>query len=345
MDTITVNQSNLEDFSLDAFFQKMEVIDLAEADDPIGTIEKVYLTDQSLIVVDKSVSKAVHIFTPEGESVAVIKAVGRGPGEFVSLTDATYDPHENRILIYDRAQRKVLFYDLKGHFTHEKKYEPYFLSFEVCGEGKYVLFKYQESHHLTIVDQDFREVAAFLPPVAGKLTITPKPFSTYGKHVSFASLYAPYIYAISGSSPGNGLEPQSKIDYQNDAPESAIWPVTAERSGQVLNQYSVGPTHFAQTQGHVFFTYSNQERGTSYALHDKTTGKTLDHSATYRKDVHLYPVVGATEKAVIVSYQLPDLQSWSAPQQGQLGTQFNQLVTWAKDQPESDQPVLVLYYP
>ncbi len=87
----------------------------------IGSIDRVFVTDSIIVVVDKLGSGTIHLFNNEGMHINSFSAPGRGPGEYTSITDAVLYEGNSSLLVYDSKGRKFLFYTLWGEFLKEIK--------------------------------------------------------------------------------------------------------------------------------------------------------------------------------------------------------------------------------
>lgn len=106
----------------------------------IGTIDKLIVTDNELIILDKATQK-VWIYDFNGEYINAIKAQGRGPNEYLNAHTITYKA-PNLIGILDDAQRSLLWFNLLGAFV-ERNEIPYYASdiYEEAG-SLHVMYRY-----------------------------------------------------------------------------------------------------------------------------------------------------------------------------------------------------------
>lgn len=84
----------------------------------IGHIDKLISQDDKFILVDKDKATAIYIFDKTGKFINKIGTKGKGPGEYISLTDITIDEHGN-IIVYDNKQDKLIIYSSEGDLKHE----------------------------------------------------------------------------------------------------------------------------------------------------------------------------------------------------------------------------------
>jgi len=84
----------------------------------IGRVRKIVLFEEMFFIQDRS-TNSVLIFDASGIYISKIEQRGRGPGEFLQISDFTVLPVDSTIFIVDNLQRKVLKYDLAGIFLKE----------------------------------------------------------------------------------------------------------------------------------------------------------------------------------------------------------------------------------
>ena len=84
-------------------------------------------TSENLLVLDYNNMKYTRllIFDLDGSFIKLIQSEGKGPGEYVSISDFTYDPVNKLIVILDSYQKKVLHFSLSGEFVKEYAIDVY----------------------------------------------------------------------------------------------------------------------------------------------------------------------------------------------------------------------------
>lgn len=87
----------------------------------IGRIDKLVVTDEFIFVLDKKLARSVFCFDKEGNKKFKIHRIGRGPGEYVNITDISYNDYTKELLLYCFIRKSVLYFDMKGNFLREMK--------------------------------------------------------------------------------------------------------------------------------------------------------------------------------------------------------------------------------
>lgn len=94
----------------------------------IGNIDRLIVSDDRIVVVDRDQAQAVFIFDHNGNIIAEIAATGRGPNEYIFIDHVAIDTDNDRLAILDRRSRRVLLYGLDGKFIKSQK-----IPFALCG--------------------------------------------------------------------------------------------------------------------------------------------------------------------------------------------------------------------
>ncbi len=82
----------------------------------IGTIKKM-VADSSHIYISDNSYKEIFIFKKDGKYISKISLSGRGPKEYIEISD--FSIHNNLIYILARANRAIKVYKIDGSYSHE----------------------------------------------------------------------------------------------------------------------------------------------------------------------------------------------------------------------------------
>ncbi len=116
----------------------IEFIALETTTDIIGSVEKLIVTDDWLIIHDKA-TKSVWIFNTNGKFMSRINAQGRGPNEYMYLHTIIYK-EPNLIGLLDEGL-KIVWYNTNGEFI-ETEVIPYYASdIYFSDENRYVMYR------------------------------------------------------------------------------------------------------------------------------------------------------------------------------------------------------------
>lgn len=138
--TITITNDNT--IPINDLISHLEYIKLEDTRQPIGSIDRLLMTDEYIIIADEMKSKSVFIFNKKGESIAVINRQGRGPQEYIDLSHVTITPDNKSIAVLDNRAKKVLFYDMSGRFVSGKPVGFWLDGFEYLDDNHLVCTTY-----------------------------------------------------------------------------------------------------------------------------------------------------------------------------------------------------------
>jgi len=234
---------------LSKLIQSYEVLLLDKNPDAyISNPGRTIYTD-SLILIKNESNQSIVIFNNTGEYLSTISKRGRGPKEYLYISDFTYDPIHKIITIYDSEKAK--FFNLEGKFISETK-----LGFRPSkatniGSGCTLIEKVMPSgdsisdFYLRLFDKEFNTISARLPirPLSGPGFGTEGQTyrtSINGDHAYFFSYFGDTIYHINNKhiKPAYVLNYHSNIITVTDGTDNYnVDPITSLR---YLSYFEIG---------------------------------------------------------------------------------------------------------
>jgi hypothetical protein len=110
-----------EQIFLSSVFSKVTLIALETSEKSmIGNISKMTVLDSILFILDKR-TKQLLIFDKKGGFMTQIGRVGRGPGEYVTISDFTVDGKNRMVYTFDPSLQQINQYDFDSHFIGSVK--------------------------------------------------------------------------------------------------------------------------------------------------------------------------------------------------------------------------------
>jgi hypothetical protein len=98
----------------------------------IGTMNKMRVYNNYIIILDANVAKSVLIFDTNGRFIQKIGSIGQGPGEYIQPFDFTVDMEGNEIYILDSFLSKINKYNLTtGKFIYSINFDKNVRSFNI----------------------------------------------------------------------------------------------------------------------------------------------------------------------------------------------------------------------
>ncbi|MFT3737661.1 MAG: 6-bladed beta-propeller [Breznakibacter sp.] len=113
---ISVNCNSMENINASEYFENVEVIQLETSKKSlIFGINCLYFHKDSLYIFIKNRNQFSSLLL-NGMFIRKICHIGKGPGEYMQISDFTIDENKNEILISAEIPKAVFKYDLTGNF-------------------------------------------------------------------------------------------------------------------------------------------------------------------------------------------------------------------------------------
>lgn len=139
VETIHIDVEKAQDLKLSNLLDSFKYVALESNDESlIGKIDKIFLSKSEIIIVDKSITQSIFIFSQTGKFLQKIKKIGKGPGEYQIIKDVLFDKEKKILEIYDSQSASLIKYNLEGSFLSHKKIKYNFSSFTKV-DGHYIV--------------------------------------------------------------------------------------------------------------------------------------------------------------------------------------------------------------
>lgn len=284
--TVTVLPDN--DTPLDSVVKNIEYVKLKPTGNMlIGDISKIIVTDNHIIIVDTRQSQAVFVFDRQGNSLAVISRLGRGPEEYIGLTDAAVTPNQKEIVVLDNGRSQILYYDLSGKFIKKQTIPLTANRIEFIDDETMLFTTYGISNNpdipaimcLHYVDTDMNVVkSAFPTQQYPKLGHVESPtMKKNGDRLYASPIYSDTIYRITS----DGMTPYYWIDMSqvNGITNRDFSPdMTPEQYNQILQSGAFFNGSYAESDNFGLFRALYPQRG-KLVMYSKTQDKSYNLDA------------------------------------------------------------------
>lgn len=112
-------------FDLSELVDTLVIVPLETKEDAlIGSISKVFTTEDYIFVLDKSFAESLFVFDWKGNLRKIFAGTGEGPREFLRSTNFFVNEEKGTVLILDGSLGKIVEYSFDGDFVHEVKNDP-----------------------------------------------------------------------------------------------------------------------------------------------------------------------------------------------------------------------------
>ena len=117
VDTITASIEQEDEISLFDFVSQVRLIPLETTDSSlVAHITKIITSKDKIFIYDR-IQNQIFIFNREGQFISKINRKGRGPEEYMSISDLAINPFNGCLEILD-PWGKLLAFDLNGKYLH-----------------------------------------------------------------------------------------------------------------------------------------------------------------------------------------------------------------------------------
>ena len=105
------------------FFSSADIVALEANDNSlIAGVDKVLKEEDFFAVVDKRSNK-ILTFRYDGSHIATINRKGRGPQEYVNMSNATIDTKGKHFVVYDDMTERIILYNYDGEWVKSFKHD------------------------------------------------------------------------------------------------------------------------------------------------------------------------------------------------------------------------------
>lgn len=122
--TVVVEQTKkLPSVRLSQLFDDYNYVPLETNEESmIGRIDQIIIYQDTIYILDRHVAKSLFIFKRNGEYIGKIKAIGKGPGEYLDLGGFDIDKNKNSVVLLSSYPKKILYYTTGGEFINENRF-------------------------------------------------------------------------------------------------------------------------------------------------------------------------------------------------------------------------------
>jgi len=158
---------NFPTMKLTDLFNRIELIPLETS--PESLLRNTYqiaIHDDRIFIMDYPASKGVKVFSTSGKHIRTIGTQGKGPEEYVRLSNFSTLPSEERIFLTDPNGQKNLVYDWDGNYYYDIPI--HWATNEVTFIDTDRFYKYHlDGYYLHLIDVSNQDTTHFIPHTNG----------------------------------------------------------------------------------------------------------------------------------------------------------------------------------
>ena len=304
----------------------------------ISMINKIVLTPERIFLFDIQ-DKKILLFTRRGKFITDIRPHGRGPGEWLGITDFTVDETDREIIVTADRPYKFLYYDYNGNFLREKTSEAFYTEITRTTDNILAINSkiLEPKHYLSLLnEEDHRITVAKKIPLAFTYRGEFRCRGSYllkSEHLYFTQNGDYTIYSWDN----NRIKPVVTVDFGkysynptqlNEEPHA---PATRNKVLSIINVKEIRSNLFFNTNKIGLFVYNKTRHQIvhAYGITNINLGIVL-HNSIATEDTH--------NEIVAFSYDMPILQRKLAGIASD-----NPVIKQIQNAKEDDNPLLFLY--
>lgn len=277
---ISLDVNNSTDFLLSDFIENVSYVPLETNEQSvISTINKMYVFKNKLYLLDKQ-QNALFVFSENGEFLQKFKKQGKGPGEYIEITDFSIDTKNGAILILDNINKSYNLYTSDFSFIKTIKTDNTIFFCELMNDkiiGYSDNFSHFEKYNLHVYDIGNQEKRDYLP-----INEDLKDFQSHNggqfmlninNEILFKESLSYKIYKIDSE----GLKKHYYIDFGEFSMPNNYFSSNLDFNESVYNlndgTYAVYPTIFFENANIIYFRY--QFKNYKHVIYNKKTNKLI----------------------------------------------------------------------
>ncbi len=265
----------------------------------LANIDKLIWYKDNFFVLDKSI-KTVFCFSQNGKFLYKIRRVGKGPGEYIGISDFLINPFKNTLEILDRNSRKILCYSISNQeFMKDIKINHTVKDFIITNPSSYFLYTMGTDFFGKMNDLNYNllQIDSYGVKLLGKYFEAYEGSTIFGYSsmlsrvndttALFSCFYNDTIYEINK----NMVYPKYSIDFGKKMLPVNIAKLGVDQRIEAFNNnsYACHLNTFFETDEILYFQYQF-ENNTKKVLYYKNRNKILNFNYIINNDIDGIPL-------------------------------------------------------
>ncbi|TKG94472.1 6-bladed beta-propeller [Puteibacter caeruleilacunae] len=210
--SIKIDCQKHESFVYSDLFENPEFIPLETTKESIiGGINRIQVSKDYIIILDRDISSSLFVFSRQGKFIRKISSQGKGPGEYISITDFQYHEEEDRMYIYDGEAETVKIFKVDGSFVENVKAGVFASSFRVLDRNRFLFCAF--INYSFYITEGKERVLSYREKQDGENSFYFAPssymISQNCNEVLACATFSPYIYEVND----NRITPMYYFDF------------------------------------------------------------------------------------------------------------------------------------
>jgi hypothetical protein len=209
---VAISQSLTTDY-----FRSRKLVRLETTNESlIAGINRLIVYENRYYIFDHQ-SKSVFIFNKSGKYISKINSIGKGPGEYIQVSDFTIDVKNQRIVLLCDIPSCLIYYDINGQFLDQEKLRDFPLF--IASDQDVLFFGNYSENYISIQNRgkysEFLKIEDYLND---KLFYSPHPNIIRSNYTYFFTVYDNLVYMLTD----DNVLPKYKMQFGNKAVDKSI---------------------------------------------------------------------------------------------------------------------------
>ena len=281
---ITIRVPNkFETLNIDKVVKEMKYIRLeTNKNSIIGRIDKMVFHSNCIFILDRSFSQSIFVFNMEGKHMNTINKKGRGPDEYIGISDFCFNG--DTLVVFDGLGAKLLLFNDKGDYLRSNKVGFHFRNIATFSQGDYLIVT-RNAQNSFLEEINEYSLLIGIPDSIIKFKgfknnqflrefkkTTTNPIVDFQGYKLFSPLLSNYIYQI--NSDGTYF-PKYHLSFVNGLPENYYNLINEEE----LEKYNYYMGVFQENNSHLFIRFNPPESYYGYVIYNKMNSENICYDA------------------------------------------------------------------
>ena len=356
----------LSEFCTEVSYRRLQTDNL----NSIGTIDKMILHKNRIYILDSKTNK-IFVYNKNGDFITQTNNNGRGPGEYLNISDFLIDSLNDNIELWDNGNKKLIKMDRDCNFLNEKPFSLYVDKFCKLSSNSYLYYACnylnpeffdKESFNAIILDSSNNLISSHLPIKEtrylklGENNAFVKygngvniiiPFDNQLYHVSLNGSKAKYkIKFLNYNLPDDFLESYNKIDV-NDRAGISMGGIQLFNEVN-KNSYASGIHNIFENDKILFFQYRVPKVANFTTIYSKKTKKVSVGIPENDLDLGLFGEPVTLNGDTLITYIYPSelikrVKTMESSNSSKFSSKYLDLKKLSDSLQESENPILVKF--
>lgn len=272
----------------------------------VGNIRKLVHADERFYIFD-DITQRIYCFYEDGSYFFKIDKTGGGPGEYIEITDFSYN--QGKLYILDVRSGRVLIYNDNGEFLHDKSRKIYSSEFEVFQDELALYhsnftpnehYKKGDTYFNILIASNIVDCNEFYLPFheninKGKFITNSRNISRNLEEVLLWQKFDDYLYKFNNEGFGRAYN----IEFKNDNRSHSRRIIAAikeenlsfDKTENLITRLGYCTILDVIESSEILYLVYKQGNYFHYIYYDRDTGRLIELSNAYEDGVPPYPII------------------------------------------------------